>query len=241
MGIFGDHTLPDTLILMLEFWWSLNYPLKRLNENCCTNRCYQSGEFLEAAGKLFSFVGKLLKFLPAVSKQIHQHSTMYLSFLFPDRFVFSQVMFIEGLLFHFHVHYRSALQQHVHLLSTVALCNNAFSLCLEVFIPHHPHPTALQHPCSPHPGSWFWQISFVLYPPWGWLDWDQTDDGNIMFSTRCVSWHYTAALINLLSITQFLRETLPPSGLRVPTRAQDKSLFSSRKRGGLKQGVSYPR
>uniref|UniRef100_A0A674IBB3 Uncharacterized protein n=1 Tax=Terrapene triunguis TaxID=2587831 RepID=A0A674IBB3_9SAUR len=67
---------------------------------------------------------------------------------------------------------------HVHLLLIVALCGDALSLHLEVFVPHHPRP-----------------ISFVLYPPGGWPDWDQMDDGNIMFSTRCVCWHYVAALI----------------------------------------------
>uniref|UniRef100_A0A674I7X4 Transmembrane protein 45B n=1 Tax=Terrapene triunguis TaxID=2587831 RepID=A0A674I7X4_9SAUR len=121
-----------------------------------------------------------------------QHTTMYLFFgisgtvdvltyFYPlglDRFVFSQAMFVEGFLFHFHVRNRSALQQHVHLLLIVALCGDALSLHLEVFVPHHPRP-----------------ISFVLYPPGGWPDWDQMDDGNIMFSTRCVCWHYVAALI----------------------------------------------
>ncbi|EMP27537.1 Transmembrane protein 45B [Chelonia mydas] len=142
---------------MLGLWWSLNYPLMRLNKTCCTNRCYQSLEFVDAAGKLiFSFV---------------------------------------DFLFHLHVCSRSALQQHVHLLLIAALGGDALSLWLEVFIPRHPCPAALQHPCSPHAGSRFRQILFVLYPPWEWLDGDQTDDGNIMLSTRCVCWHYAATLL----------------------------------------------
>uniref|UniRef100_A0A674ICF5 Uncharacterized protein n=1 Tax=Terrapene triunguis TaxID=2587831 RepID=A0A674ICF5_9SAUR len=182
MGTFQGQALPGTFFLLFGLWLAVKCPLKYLYQKI--NPSFASflakhmplslailaERFVPTGPHLHLYTGKERTWVPM---NTWQHLTMYLSFLFPG-----EVDMLTCFLFHFHVRNRSALQQHVHLLLIVALCGDALSLHLEVFVPHHPRP-----------------ISFVLYPPGGWPDWDQMDDGNIMFSTRCVCWHYVAALI----------------------------------------------
>ncbi|CAM5121110.1 unnamed protein product [Natator depressus] len=119
-----------------------------------------------------------------------------------DRFMLSQALCVEGFLFYFHAHHRLALDQHIHSLMLVAIFGGAFCSLLEVFMRDNPVLELLRTTMFLLQGSWFLQIGFVLYPPWGGPGWDQTDHGNIMFLTMCFSWHYLGAL--LLFIINYL-------------------------------------
>ncbi|XP_030394279.1 transmembrane protein 45B-like [Gopherus evgoodei] len=118
-----------------------------------------------------------------------------------DRFMLSQALFVEGFLFYFHAHHRPPLDQHLHSLMLVAICGGALCSLLEVFVRDHPVLELLRTAMFLLQGSWFLQIGFVLYPPWGGPGWDQTDHENVMFFTMCLSWHYLGAL--LLSIINY--------------------------------------
>ncbi|XP_068773130.1 transmembrane protein 45B-like [Struthio camelus] len=112
-----------------------------------------------------------------------------------DHFMLSQAMFIQGLLFYFHGHDRLALDQHVHLLMLLPIFGGAFCSLFEVFLRNRPILELLKTSMFLLQGSWFWQIGFVLYPPWGGPGWDQSDHENIMFITMCFCWHYMAILL----------------------------------------------
>ncbi|XP_037697882.1 transmembrane protein 45B [Choloepus didactylus] len=140
-----------------------------------------------------------------------QHSTMYLFFaasgiidmvtylvthvpLGVDRLVMAVAVLTEGLLFYYHVHNRPPLDQHIHFLLLYVLFAGAFSIFLEVILRDNIVLELFRTNLVILQGTWFWQIAFVLFPPFGTPAWDQKDDHNLMFITMCFCWHYLAAL-----------------------------------------------
>ncbi|XP_053547473.1 transmembrane protein 45B-like [Bombina bombina] len=140
-----------------------------------------------------------------------QHSTMYLFFgisgvvdiltYLPlkvpqglDRLSLAVAVFIEGFLFYFHVHNRPPLDQHIHSLLLFAVFGGAVSIMIEVFIRNHIVLELFRSSLAILQGTWFYQIGFVLFPPWGGPEWNQTEHENIMFITMCFCWHFAVAL-----------------------------------------------
>ncbi|KAB0359577.1 hypothetical protein FD754_003733, partial [Muntiacus muntjak] len=140
-----------------------------------------------------------------------QHSTMYLFFavsgivdmltylithvpLGLDRLVMALAAFNEGFLFYYHVHNRPPLDQHIHSLLLCAVFGGALSLAVEVVLRDNVVLELFRTSLLLLQGTWFWQIGFVLFPPFGGPEWDQNNDDNIMFITMCFCWHYLAAL-----------------------------------------------
>ncbi|XP_011790064.1 PREDICTED: transmembrane protein 45B [Colobus angolensis palliatus] len=140
-----------------------------------------------------------------------QHSTMYLFFavsgivdmltylvshvpLGVDRLVMAVAVFMEGFLFYYHVHNRPPLDQHIHSLLLYALFVGCVSISLEVILRDHIVLELFRTSLLILQGTWFWQIGFVLFPPFGAPEWDQKDEANLMFITMCFCWHYLAAL-----------------------------------------------
>ncbi|XP_058400800.1 transmembrane protein 45B [Diceros bicornis minor] len=140
-----------------------------------------------------------------------QHSTMYLFFavsgvtdmltylsahtpLGVDRLLMALATFTEGFLFYYHVHNRPPLDQHIHSLLLCAVFGGALGLFLEVILRDNIVLELFRTSLTILQGTWFWQIGFVLFPPFGTPEWDQKEDSNIMFITMCFCWHYVAAL-----------------------------------------------
>ncbi|CAO2635637.1 Transmembrane protein 45B [Lemmus lemmus] len=141
-----------------------------------------------------------------------QHSTMYLFFgvsgiidiltylyfnivpLGVDRLVLAMAVFSEGFLFYFHVHNRPPLDQHIHSLLLFGLFGGSISISLEVIFRDNIVLELFRTSLLILQGTWFWQIGFVLFPPFGTPEWDQKDMDNIMFITMCFCWHYLVAL-----------------------------------------------
>ncbi|KAJ1174992.1 hypothetical protein NDU88_000283 [Pleurodeles waltl] len=149
-----------------------------------------------------------------------QHSTMYLFYGISgvidilvysplkvpqglDRLALFLAVFIEGLLFYFHVHNRPELDQHIHSLLLIAVFGGSITIFIEVFLRDNIVLELFRTSLAILQGTWFWQIGFVLYPPWGGPEWNQTDHENVMFITMCFCWHYAAALI-LMAANYFL-------------------------------------
>ncbi|KAM5132525.1 transmembrane protein 45B isoform 1-T2 [Mantella aurantiaca] len=141
-----------------------------------------------------------------------QHSTMYLFFglsgvvdiltYFPlnvprglDRLSLALAVFIEGLLFYYHVHNRPPLDQHIHSLLLIAVFGGSISIMIEVFLRDNIILELFRSSLTILQGTWFWQIGFVLYPPGGGAEWDQKDHDNVMFVTMCFCWHFAVALL----------------------------------------------
>ncbi|XP_069894430.1 transmembrane protein 45B-like [Dipodomys merriami] len=155
-----------------------------------------------------------------------QHSTMYLFFgisgiidmltylfthivpLGVDRLVMCMSILNEGFLFYYHVHNRPPLDQHVHTLLVFIAFGGSITTFLEVLHRDNIVLELLRTSLAILQGSWLWQIGFVLFPPFGTVEWDQKDEHNIMFITMCFSWHCVAALfivaINYMLVYCFL-------------------------------------
>ncbi|KAJ6662657.1 hypothetical protein lerEdw1_011296 [Lerista edwardsae] len=114
-----------------------------------------------------------------------------------DRMMLSLAFLVEGFLFYHHIHGRAILDIHVHQLLILAIFGGAFSTFLEVFFRGIIVLEMLRTSFLILQGSWFWQIGFVLYPPSGSPEWNQTDHNNAMFLTMCYCWHYAFALLIL--------------------------------------------
>ncbi|KAL8190817.1 UNVERIFIED_CONTAM: hypothetical protein K2H54_062114 [Gekko kuhli] len=112
-----------------------------------------------------------------------------------DRMVLSLAVFVEGFLFHYHIHGRAMLDLHVHQLLLVAIFGAAICIFLEIFFRGIIVLEMLRTSLCILQGSWFWQIGFVLYPPSGSPEWNQMDHNNMMFLTMCYCWHYAFALL----------------------------------------------
>ncbi|NWR52529.1 TM45B protein, partial [Regulus satrapa] len=114
-----------------------------------------------------------------------------------DRMMLSLAVFIEGFLFCYHLHGRAMLDVHVHQLLLFAIFGAAACIFLEVFFRGSIVLEMLRTSLCILQGSWFWQIGFVLYPPNGSPEWNQTDHTNMMFLTMCYCWHYAFAFLIL--------------------------------------------
>ncbi len=44
-------------------------------------------------------------------------------------------------------------------------------------------------------GTWFYQVAFVLYPPWGLSKWDEFDHRQMMLVTMIFAWHVGLTVI----------------------------------------------
>uniref|UniRef100_A0A8C8VQL9 Transmembrane protein 45B n=1 Tax=Pelusios castaneus TaxID=367368 RepID=A0A8C8VQL9_9SAUR len=202
MGSFQGHALAGTFFL------------QHMKPSIYTNLQFQRLELFEGMAKaFFALLGMAgEQFVPGgpylhlYNKDDHkwvmlttwQHTTMYLFFGIPrglNPLMNSLALFIEGCLFYFHIMHCSALDQHIHFLLLISVFSIALCYLLEVFIGNHPALELFSVSMFLTQGSWFWQIGFVLYPPWQGPSWDQTDHDNIMFITVCFFWHYAAALL----------------------------------------------
>ncbi|XP_015283877.1 PREDICTED: transmembrane protein 45B-like [Gekko japonicus] len=141
-----------------------------------------------------------------------QHTTMYLFFgisgvvdIFTyssakvpiglDRLMLSVALLVEGFLFYFHITQRPPLDQHIHALLLIATFGGAAGLLLEVFLQDNIILELFRSSLALLQGTWFFQIGFVLYPPWGGPSWDVADHSNVMFITMCFCWHYALAIL----------------------------------------------
>ncbi|XP_062817262.1 transmembrane protein 45B-like [Anolis carolinensis] len=146
-----------------------------------------------------------------------QHSTMYLFFglsgvvdvltysparlpLGLDRLMLAIAAFVEGVLLYFHVQNRPMLDRHIHTLLLIAIFAGSASILLEVFLRDNVILELFRSTFCFVQGTWFWQIGFVLYPPFGGKTWDESDHDNMMFVTMCFCWHYAIAIFMVVAI-----------------------------------------
>lgn len=139
------------------------------------------------------------------------HATMYLFFglfatvsliihtteaapLALDRLMLAIAFFNEGFLFLYHLHGRSMLDVHVHLLLLYAVFGETLVAFLEIFHRGNIILELLRCTLTVVQGTWFWEVGFVLYPPRG-PEWDLKDPNNMMFITMCYSWHLAFAML----------------------------------------------
>uniref|UniRef100_A0A673TUQ1 Transmembrane protein 45A n=1 Tax=Suricata suricatta TaxID=37032 RepID=A0A673TUQ1_SURSU len=140
------------------------------------------------------------------------HSTMYFFFglvgvvnalrliisSFPislNKLLLSNALFVEAFILYNHTHGREMLDIYVHQLLFLVVFVTGLIAFLEFLLRNNVTVELLRTSFILLQGSWFWQISFILYPPSGGPGWDSVDHDNIMFLSLCFCWHYALSLI----------------------------------------------
>ena len=107
----------------------------------------------------------------------------------------------EGLLFKFHLHGRKDLDVLVHTLLVYGTVGNTAAVLIEMKY-RHSILAALSRPYFILvQGTWFWQVGYILYPPFPWsFHWDEEDHGQMMIATTIFIWHLAVDFLILLGV-----------------------------------------
>ncbi|XP_038050802.1 transmembrane protein 45B-like [Patiria miniata] len=143
----------------------------------------------------------------------YQHATMYSFFglaglvelltvtclkLRPglDKIFQATAFAVEGFLFYYHLHGRSAVDVRLHVLLVLAIAGCAVGSLLEalVDVPSEAHPSFFRYvwiSCTILQGTWFIQTGFVLYNPWhtGPNPWISDELSALSILTASYAWH----------------------------------------------------
>ncbi|KAK3102608.1 hypothetical protein FSP39_012617 [Pinctada imbricata] len=173
----------------------------------------------------FTFLGGLLEVITGTSNGKFvvlvngQHATSYffyaLSGLF-DLLMYYRVSWIpddldwiislvavgvEGLLLYFHLHGRSILDVHIHMLLVYTILLNILAICFEIRFRHSLLAALGRAYFFFLQGTWLWQIAFIIYDPDPNAEkWKGDDHDELMIATMFFAWHVGAVLFVMLAI-----------------------------------------
>ena len=111
-------------------------------------------------------------------------------------------LFVELLLFRYHLHGRPEMDTELHTLLTYSIGLSMVAVAMEM---HH-QTSALcmlaRSFCSLLQGSWFWQIAFVLYPPYnsGKTTWDMSSHDQMMQIAAMFAGHMAGHVLLFLAL-----------------------------------------
>lgn len=181
---------------------------------------------IEAYVKLFFVsVGFFLEIYTGFSKEWRfvnlgngQHATMFFFFGFtgvidilmyykcplpPDMDYISIAMAVtcEFVLFKFHLHGRTDLDVLLHTLLIYVVGASVVAVLLEMKY-RNSLPCALSRTyITLLHGTWFWQVGWILYPPFkSSYHWDEDDHGQMMIATMIFAWHAAIDMLVILGI-----------------------------------------
>uniref|UniRef100_A0A8C5RPV1 Transmembrane protein 45B n=1 Tax=Laticauda laticaudata TaxID=8630 RepID=A0A8C5RPV1_LATLA len=201
MGDFKGHVLPGSLLILFGLWWSVKYSLKHISrtpkKNSHVQRNFKHVEIIEGAVKVVLGLALMDFYFHFGFCNISEILWVITEDQKPC--VFEQLLHFIGFLFQYHVSQRPMLDQHIHAMLLMAIYAGVATCVIQVFV-HDNMILDLFSAClALLQGTWFWQIGFVLYPPWGGPEWDLNDHSNIMFITMCFCWHFALAILLMAS------------------------------------------
>lgn len=147
-----------------------------------------------------------------------QHATMFFYFGFtgimdilvyfkaplpPDMDYVSMLMALmcEGLLFKFHLHGRTDLDVLLHTLLLYVIGAAIIALIVEIKYRHNILAALSRAYFLLLQGTWFWQVGWILYPPFeSSARWDEEDHEQMMIATMMFAWHASAVLLVMLAM-----------------------------------------
>lgn len=147
-----------------------------------------------------------------------QHATMFFYFGFtgivdllvyfkaplpPDMDYISMLMALmcEGLLFKFHLHGRTDLDVLLHTLLLYVIAAGIVSLIVEMKYRHNVLSPLSRAYFLVLQGTWFWQVGWILYPPFeSSARWDMEDHEQMMIATMMFAWHASVVLLVMLGL-----------------------------------------
>ncbi|BFZ10164.1 hypothetical protein BsWGS_13203 [Bradybaena similaris] len=171
--------------------------------------------FLKVVLSAGGMLGELLAHLPVPPVGIVQHATMYFLFLIsgivdigvhygmalPPKTDFASMMIallVEALLFLSHVHGRSQLDTHIHMLLVYVILATVVVMALEARFSHSAILGMARAYLLMLQGSWFWAVGIILYGHGKNDGWDGDSADSVMHSSIYFSWHCAAHFILLV-------------------------------------------
>ena len=107
----------------------------------------------------------------------------------------------EGLLFKFHLHGRTDLDVLVHTLLLYGIAANMVAVMVEMRYRHNVLSPLSRAYFLLLQGTWFWQVGWILYPPFdSSARWDEEDHEQMMIATMMFTWHAIADVLFMLVI-----------------------------------------
>ncbi|XP_033122943.1 transmembrane protein 45B-like [Anneissia japonica] len=104
--------------------------------------------------------------------------------------IFGAIAFaVEGMIFYFHVHHRSELDVHLHIMLVIAIFGCFCGVLGEAWGSDEKFFKIMRITCTMLQGTWFWMIAIVLYNPPSGEPWSREDHKNVMFITVAFTWH----------------------------------------------------
>jgi hypothetical protein len=138
-----------------------------------------------------------------------QHTTMYAAFGFGaiveillhykfnlpknlDMFCGMMAFSVEALLFGFHLHGRDQIDVQLHVLLEITILMCIFCCILEYINQNNILFTYGRIIFVMLQGTWFWEIGFILYPPFDSLAniWEPNNHQHLMFIVMSYAWHF---------------------------------------------------
>ncbi|KAK4292515.1 hypothetical protein Pmani_034725 [Petrolisthes manimaculis] len=105
---------------------------------------------------------------------------------------------IEAVIFSHHLHGLTSMDIQMHKMLLYLAWGCVVALMAEVYFRRSIVPALIRIYLVLLQGTWFFQIGFILYPPWGMEEWDQEDHSQMMVVTITFCWH--AALVFLFML-----------------------------------------
>lgn len=107
----------------------------------------------------------------------------------------------EFVLFKFHLHGRTDLDVLLHTLLLYAVGASVISVILEMNYRNSIVCALFRAYCTLLQGTWFWQVGWILYPPFeSSFHWDEEDHEQMMIATMIFAWHAAVDMLLMLGI-----------------------------------------
>lgn len=105
---------------------------------------------------------------------------------------------MEGILFYFHLHGRTTMDKQVHMMLFISIMFGMLAIWIELKHQNYVLATLGRAYFTLLQGTWFYQVGFILYPPFpGMAGWDQEDHSQMMIITMMYTWHCAANFLLL--------------------------------------------
>lgn len=125
----------------------------------------------------------------------------YYSFILPDGIeVASGIMAygVEGFIFFNHLHGRKHMDVQVHIFLFCLIMACVLSLFLEIQYRNYVIPSLSRAYFTILQGTWFCQVGFILYPPFGMQSWDWENHEQMMVVSLIFTWHLAVDFVLML-------------------------------------------
>lgn len=114
-------------------------------------------------------------------------------------------LLVEGILFKFHLHGRTPLDVHLHVLLVYTIGANILAVMAEMRWRNNVMVTLSRSYFLFLQGTWFWQVAFILYNPSPSAEeWKPDDPDSVMIATMFFVWHCGAVFLTMLVIGGFV-------------------------------------